>query len=154
MMKKILILDDEPSITFSLSRCLRSEAVDVISCNDSSAARLALSTDSVDAVIADVRLSPVNEHESIDLIHDIRARSSSLPLIMMSGTEDLKKEAMDEGANFFLQKPVDIDKLILLLKNLGLEVGRKNQTSLFSEGGRSRGGSGVPPALLKSDKGS
>ena len=144
-MKKILILDDEPSVTFGLSRCLRSESVDVISCNDSSSARDLLSTEPVDAVIADVRLSPVNEHESIDLIHDLRIQSSNLPLIMMSGTEDLKQEAMDEGANFFLQKPVDIDQLILLLKHLGLEVGRKETQSLFSDEGRPRGGSGVPP---------
>lgn len=124
-MKKILILDDEPSITFSLARCLRSDKVDVISCNDSSTARSALNGDHVDAVIADVRISPINELESIDLIHYIRSQNSDLPLIMMSGTEDLKKEAMDGGANYFLQKPLDIDQLIGLLNDLGLEVGQK-----------------------------
>ncbi|HET6268392.1 MAG TPA: response regulator [Acidobacteriota bacterium] len=127
-MKRILILDDEPSITFSLSRCLKSDKVEVISCNDSSTARMALAGDGVDAIIADVRLSPSNLHESIDLIRDIRAQSS-VPLIMMSGTEDLKEEAMVRGANYFLSKPLDIDALILLLHDLGLEVGQQQKAS-------------------------
>ena len=124
-MKRLLILDDEPSITFSLSHCLKSDKVDVISCNDSIAARKALANQDVDAVLADVRLSPINSWESIDFIHFLRSRSTRVPLIMMSGTEDMKKEVMDGGADFFLQKPLDIDALISLLQDLGLEVGQK-----------------------------
>src|SRR5207237_8695053 len=124
-MKRLLILDDEPSITFSLSHCLRSDKVDVISCNDSFTARLALTTHEVDAVLADVRLSPINSLESIDFIHYLRSRSTKVPLIMMSGTEDMKQEVMDGGADFFLQKQLDIDALISLLQDLGLEVGQK-----------------------------
>ena len=54
---------------------------------------------------------------------------SSVPLIMMSGTEDLKEEAMVRGANYFLSKPLDIDALILLLHDLGLEVGQQQKAS-------------------------
>lgn len=121
--KCILILDDEPSITFSLSRCLQSASVSVISCNDSSAARNAISDHGIDAVIADVRLSAINRRESIDFIQFVRSRYSELPVIMMSGTEDLKAEVMEEGANYFFQKPVDVDELLHLLHDLGLEVG-------------------------------
>lgn len=127
MMKKcILILDDEPSITFSLSRCLQSEHVSVISCNDSAAARVAISDHGVDAVIADVRLSAINKRESIDFIQFVRSRYSDMPVIMMSGTEDLKTEALEEGANYFFQKPLDVDELMDLLHDLGLEVGAGN----------------------------
>lgn len=126
MKKCILILDDEPSITFSLSRCLQSDQVSVISCNDSATARTAISDHGVDAVIADVRLSAVNHRESIDFIQFVRSRYSDLPVIMMSGTEDLMTEAMEEGADYFLQKPVDVDELMHLLHDLGLEVGASN----------------------------
>jgi DNA-binding NtrC family response regulator len=123
--KRILILDDEPGITFSLSRFLRSETVDVIACNDSETARSAVEDGRVDAVIADVRISVLNEHESIDFIQYLRSRNDNLPLIMMSGTEDLKSEAMKRGANYFFQKPFDLDELIHLLHDLGLEVGKR-----------------------------
>src|SRR5262245_3756355 len=103
--KRILILDDEPGITFSLSRFLRSDKVDVIACNDSQTARTAVEGGQVDAVIADVKISAVNETESIDFIQYLRDRNDNLPLIMMSGTEDLKSEAMKRGANYFFQKP-------------------------------------------------
>jgi DNA-binding NtrC family response regulator len=123
--KRILILDDEPSITFSLSRCLQSESVHVISCNDSQSARSVIAGDGIDAVIADVRLSAVNSRECLDFIQFVRSRDHQLPLIMMSGNEDLMNEAMQEGANYFFHKPVDVDELIHLLQGLGLEVGQK-----------------------------
>ncbi|RPI80763.1 MAG: response regulator [Chloroflexi bacterium] len=124
--KRILILDDEPGITFSLSRFLRSDKVDVIACNDSQTARSAVEDGQVDAVIADVKISVINERESIDFIQYLRSRNDNLPLIMMSGTEDLKSEAMKRGANYFFQKPFDLDELLHLLNDLGLEVGKKH----------------------------
>jgi DNA-binding NtrC family response regulator len=80
----------------------------------------------VDAVIADVRLSATNNRESIDFIQFVRSRYSDLPVIMMSGTEDLKTEVMEEGADYFFQKPLDVDELMSLLQELGLEVGAGN----------------------------
>ena len=124
--KRILILDDEPGITFSLARFLRSDKVDVIACNDSQTARSAVEDGQVDAVIADVKISVINERESIDFIQYLRSRNDNLPLIMMSGTEDLKSEAMKRGANYFFQKPFDLDELLHLLNDLGLEVGKKH----------------------------
>ena len=124
--KCILILDDEPSITFSLSRCLQSDSVVVISCNDSQSARHAITDHGIDAVIADVRLSALNKRESIDFIQFVRSRFSDMPVIMMSGTDELEVEAREEGANYFFQKPVDVDELMHLLQDLGLEVGNKH----------------------------
>jgi DNA-binding NtrC family response regulator len=124
--KRILILDDEPSITFSLSRCLQSDSVHVISCNDSQSARSVIAGDGIDAIIADIRLSAVNSRESLDFIQFVRSRNNEMPLIMMSGNEDLMNEAMQEGANYFFHKPVDVDELIHLLQGLGLEVGQKH----------------------------
>ena len=123
-MKRILILDDETSIVFGLSRCLQSDKVDVIHCPDSQSAKGAVSRFGVDAIISDVRISAADSHESIDFIHYVRSRDRHLPLIVMSGTEDLKSEAMEEGADYFFQKPIDLDELIRLLRNMGLEVGR------------------------------
>ena len=121
-MKRILILDDERSITFSLARCLQSDQVQVICCNDSSAAKDVLWKKPIDAVIADVRLSATNPYEILDFIQYVRTRHRNLPLIMMSGTEDLKTETMEEGADYFFQKPFDVDELLGLLQRLGLEV--------------------------------
>ena len=124
--KCILILDDEPSITFSLSRCLESDNVAVISCNDSHSAKLAITDHGIDAVIADVRLSALNKRESIDFIQFVRSRYSDMPVIMMSGTDEMEYEAREEGANYFFQKPLDVDELMHLLHDLGLEVGNKH----------------------------
>lgn len=121
-MKRILILDDERSITFSLSRCLQSDEVQVICCNDSTSAKDVLWRKPIDAVIADVRLSATNPYEVLDFIQHVRTRHRNIPLIMMSGTEDLKAETMEEGADYFFQKPLDVDELLGLLQRLGLRV--------------------------------
>jgi DNA-binding NtrC family response regulator len=121
-MKRILILDDERSITFSLSRCLQSDQVQVICCNDSASAKDVLWKKPIDAVIADVQLSASNPYEILDFIQHVRARHRNIPLIMMSGTEELKAETMQEGADYFFQKPFDVDELLGLLLRLGLDV--------------------------------
>jgi DNA-binding NtrC family response regulator len=122
-MKRILILDDERSITFSLSRCLESDQVQVICCNDANSAKDILWKKPIDALIADVRLSATNPYEILDFIQHVRTRHRNIPLIMMSGTEDLKAETMEEGADYFFQKPFDVDELLGLLQSLGLRVG-------------------------------
>jgi DNA-binding NtrC family response regulator len=121
-MKRILILDDERSITFSLSRCLQSDQVQVICCNDSASAKDVLWKKPIDAVIADVRLNASNPYEILDFIQHVRTRHRNIPLIMMSGTEELKTETLQEGADYFFQKPFDVDELSGLLLRLGLKV--------------------------------
>ena len=48
------------------------------------------------------------------------------PVDKVFTVEDLMTEAMEEGANFFFQKPLDVDELVHLLQDLGLEVGSKH----------------------------
>ena len=125
-MKRILILDDELSITFSLSKCLQSDVVQVITCNDALSAKWALSRFPIDAIIADVKLSVENPEEVLDFVQHVRARNHEFPIIMMSGTEELKTKLLENGATFFYQKPVDVDELVSTLRQLGLDVGRSH----------------------------
>lgn len=121
--KRILIVDDEPSITFGLSRCLQSENVDVVGCNDSDSAWKALTSSPFDAVIADVNLNPGDSNPPASFIQNVRLLSCEVPLIMMSALDELKNEAYQCGANHFFEKPLDVAQLIHLLRGLGLEVG-------------------------------
>jgi DNA-binding NtrC family response regulator len=126
--KQILLLDDEMSITFSLSRCLGSDKVGIICCNDSASAKAVISRTKVDAVITDVKLSVGDPLEALDFLKYVRSLEPDVPVIMMSGTEDLKAEVLQEGATYFFTKPVDLDDLILLLRTLGLEVAGPHAT--------------------------
>ena len=123
--RRILILDDEPSITFSLALCLQSEGMDVITCNDSVAAMRAMAGLKVDAIIADIRLSVINPYEAIQFIRHVRSLHFDLPMIMMSGTDDMKSEVMHAGATCFLQKPLDVDRLVALLGQLDVRDSRR-----------------------------
>jgi DNA-binding NtrC family response regulator len=85
----------------------------------------------IDAVIADVRLSASNPYEILDFIQHVRTRHRNIPLIMMSGTEEMKTETMEEGADYFFQKPFDVDELLGLLLRLGLKVASPNGAVAF-----------------------
>jgi DNA-binding NtrC family response regulator len=122
-MKWILIVDDEPSIRFSLARCLQSASVSVISCNDSATARQVIADGGIDVVITDMRLSPVNTQEGVEFVGYLRSRPERLPVIVVSGSEELGTRAMQQGADCFFPKPVDMDRLIGVLQNMGLQVG-------------------------------
>jgi len=122
MKKQILLLDDEPSITFGLSRCLASDQVEVISCNDPDSAKTLISNGHVDAVIADMNLLPDSD-ESTSFLQYVRSRSE-MPVIMMSALNEGQTDALEGGANLFLEKPFAIEKLIEVLHRLGLEVGK------------------------------
>lgn len=121
-MKRILIVDDEQSITFGLSRCLQSEKVWVVCCKDTDAARSILSSGSVDAIITDVRLSRKDPLDTLNFIQFVRTKYRQIPLIVMSGTDELKEALMEKGADYFLEKPVNLDSLVHLLVGMGLEV--------------------------------
>jgi Response regulator containing CheY-like receiver, AAA-type ATPase, and DNA-binding domains len=137
-MKRILILDDERSITFSLSRCLQSDSVQVISCQDSLSAMRSLAETRFDAIIADVRLSVINPYEAIQFIQHVRSVHQEILLIMMSGTEELKAETLRAGATYFFQKPLDVDRLIQLLRALGIEAGQERQEENYSKSNPNR----------------
>lgn len=126
-MKRILVLDDELSITFGLSRCLKSDTVQVMECNDTISAKYAFARFGADAIIADVKLSAVKPEAALDFVLFVRSHNNEVPLIMMSGAEDWKEEILEGGANYFLTKPVDLDRLSDLLRSYGLEVGGANE---------------------------
>jgi two-component system nitrogen regulation response regulator NtrX len=133
-MKRILILDDERSITFSLSRCLQSDTLQVITCQDSLSAMRTLAESRIEAIIADVRLSVINPYEAIQFIRHVRSVHHEIPLIMMSGTEDLKGETLKAGASYFFQKPLDVDRLIQLLRSLGMQAGKTESLAPSAQG--------------------
>lgn len=111
-----MILEDEQMMARLLSTLLKMEGFEVIlpeTLRD-------LSPKSILAYGPDTLFMDVNLHEksSIPLLRDLRKRKKGLLLnVVMTSGLDLKKECIDAGANFFLQKPYMPDELIKILKD-------------------------------------
>ena len=122
-LKKIMIVDDEQSILLSLSHVLKTEGVEVITCNEIEQAEAALDNTHFDLVIADIRMSGVNGIEGLELLSYIKDRFNSKVIIMTGyGNDDIKNEAYRRGAFHYFQKPVAIPELLQQVSLAGIPV--------------------------------
>lgn len=111
MTGRILILDDEESIRFTLSRFLRAAGhtvATVASCGDALAR---ISEESFDVVFADIIL---DDGTGIDILREIKARGLACPVIMITGDPGIETvtEAIHLGAFDYIPKPVKQDALL------------------------------------------
>jgi len=122
--KRILIVDDEPTILLSLSYCLKTEGVEVITSSKIEAAEEALSRYFFDLVIADIRMSGMYGIEGLELLSYVKKISPNTEVIIMTayGSDEIKQEARDRGAFYYYDKPVNIEHLLGKVRELGIPV--------------------------------
>lgn len=125
--KKILIIDDDIDLVEAMRLTLESADFEVIDAQDGKKGLEKVSTNSPDLVILDVMMG--TQDEGFHVAYQIRnnAETSDIPLIMLTavGQEtgfsfDKEKDEEFLPVNEFLEKPIDPDTLIeLVKKNLG-----------------------------------
>src|SRR5215813_12042003 len=121
MKHRILIADDQPAILDALKMLLRSEGFHVDAVRSPQVALESLGLREYDAVLLDLNYArdTTSGQEGIELLANIRAIDSQLPVIVMSawGTIELAVEADRRGARDFIQKPWDDDRLVTAVRN-------------------------------------
>jgi DNA-binding response OmpR family regulator len=122
--KRILIVDDEPTILLTLSYALRSQEVEVITASRLGPAEDALKKQPFDLVIADVRMSGMLGVEGLELLSYVRRYWPQTQVIIMTahGSDELQQEAVERGAVSYYTKPVDIRELLQRIRELGFPV--------------------------------
>ncbi len=112
---RILIVDDEKNIREGLQMSLEDDGYDVITAEDGTKGLHAALTESVDLVITDLRMPGISGQE---LLRKISSETPGVPVIVLTGhgTVETAVEAMRMGAYDFLTKPLDLDRLSLLVK--------------------------------------
>jgi DNA-binding NtrC family response regulator len=113
----VLLADDEEGILKSLGRALREEGHDVVTVDRAREARSLLSRRGFDVLVVDNRMPDLT---GIDLIRDI---AESIPagerpqIVMMTAhaTVESAIEAMKLGAYDYLQKPFEVDELLVVV---------------------------------------
>ncbi len=122
--KRILIVDDEPTILLTLSYALRSKDVEVITASRLEPAEEALSRYSFDLVIVDIRMSGILGIEGLELLSYIKRYWPNTEVIVMTayGSDEIKQEAFGRGARYYYNKPLDIEELAERVRSLGIPV--------------------------------
>ena len=116
--KKILLVDDDVRSAFSLSRLLTEKGLIVeITTDGQKALDLLAAQPDTDLVLMDVMLPVMDGLETIRRIREQR-RFANLPILAitakaMKGDRD---KCLTAGANDYVSKPVDVDRLLSLLR--------------------------------------
>ena len=107
----VLIIDDEAAIRESLETLLEFEGYSVQSANTGEQGLVKLGEYPFDLVLLDFALPDRN---GLEILAEIRDRDPQLAVIMITayGTVDNAVRAMQGGANNFIQKPWDNEKLL------------------------------------------
>ena len=109
-MPKLLIIDDEPGILYSLQAALTTDDTAVATAATGRAGLAAVEREEPDAVILDVRLPDMS---GLDVFDRIREKDARLPVIVVTahGGTETAIEAMKRGAFEYLLKPIDLHQL-------------------------------------------
>jgi len=123
-MKKILIVDDEPTILMTLSHLLSNKDTTVITSSRIEEAEEALSRYEFDLVIADIRLSGMYGIEGLELLSFIKEKHDETAVIIMTafGTDEIREDAYKRGAFYYYEKPIDLSHLVVKVEALGIPV--------------------------------
>ena len=107
---KVLIADDDRSITEGLSAILRDEGYDVAVAIDGQKALDQLGAEPFGVVLADLKMPKV---DGLGLLKELQEREIPTECIIVTGqaTVDSAVQAMREGAYDYIEKPLTADKL-------------------------------------------
>ena len=124
--KTILIVDDEKNTRDGLRTSLE-DGYEVYVAADAAGAKAVMETDRVDLLLTDLRLGADN---GMDLVSWALRQNHAPVCIIMTAYGGIEEavEAMKRGAYDFVTKPVNIDRLELLIKRAlhGSEIEREN----------------------------
>lgn len=125
---KILIIDDEESIRFSLRGILEDESYAVMEAESGEAGLEILSNNDIDLVFLDIWLPGIDGHK---VLEQIRSSYPHIPVLMISGhaTIDHAVAAIRNGAHDFIEKPLSLEKVLISVARAleFTELRRENQ---------------------------
>ncbi|NVB37764.1 sigma-54-dependent Fis family transcriptional regulator [Pseudenhygromyxa sp. WMMC2535] len=114
---RILVVDDETAARSALTELLREEGFDVQSAGDGFKALGRLDNWTPDVVITDLKMPGMN---GIQLMEKLRERISDISVVVMTafGTVESAVEAIQQGANDYLTKPLHLGQLLVVVERV------------------------------------
>lgn len=129
---KILIIDDERAIRNSLKEILSDEGYIVETAEDGAKGLEILAKDSYDVVFCDIKMPGM---DGLEVLGKIRAEGMDCAVIMISGHGDIETavDCIKKGAFDFIQKPLDLNRILITIKNATDKVSLVAQTKTLKK---------------------
>ncbi|MCQ2228496.1 MAG: sigma-54 dependent transcriptional regulator [Bacteroidales bacterium] len=115
-MAKILVIDDQRAIRTSLKDILELEGHTIELAENGAEGVSKFSADNFDMVITDIKMP---EMDGMEVLSKIMETKPDTAVIMISGHGDIDTavESIKKGAYDFIEKPLDLNRLLITVKN-------------------------------------
>jgi two-component system nitrogen regulation response regulator NtrX len=115
-MSKILIIDDEKSIRNTLKEILSYEDYEISLAENGLEGIELAKTDEFDVILCDIKMPQM---DGIEVLEKIQELGLDTPVIMISGhgNIDTAVDAIKKGAFDFLEKPLDLNRILITIRN-------------------------------------
>ena len=115
-MSKILVIDDERSIRNTLKEILEYEHYSVQLAENGIDGLKLIDSEKFDIILCDIKMPQMDGMEVLDKIFE---KSIDTPVVMISGhgNIDTAVEAIKKGAFDFIEKPLDLNRLLITIRN-------------------------------------
>jgi two-component system response regulator MprA len=114
---KILVVDDDPSVSAALNRALRLEGYEVAVAGDGPVALEEIAVRPPDAVVLDIQLPTL---DGLEVCRRMRAAGDDTPVLMLTARDAIndRVQGLDAGADDYLVKPFALAELLARLRAL------------------------------------
>lgn len=116
--KKILLVDDDTRNVFALSKILKERGMEIIIAENGKSALELLETHSdIDLVLMDIMMPEMDGYEDMRQIRS-QIKFKDLPVIALTAKamKEDKQKCIDAGANDYITKPIDVERLLSLMR--------------------------------------
>ena len=126
-MSKILVIDDEKSIRNSLKDVLEYEKYKIEEAEDGMQGLSMIQNNNYDLILCDIKMPKM---DGIDVLEMALEKKPESLFVMISGhgTIETAVEALKKGAYDFLEKPIDLNRLLVTVRNAFDKKGLQEET--------------------------
>jgi len=147
---KVLIVDDERAIRYSLKEILEMENYQVETAENGLEGLSKAEKEKYDAIFCDIKMP---EMDGTEMLVKLIEAGVETPVIMVSGHADITTavDCIKKGAFDFIEKPLDLNRILITLKNATDKANLVTQTKILKKKiyGREMIGESEPVAHLR-----
>ena len=127
---KVLIVDDERAIRNSLKEILGDEGYDVDTAEDGAAALEMTANEKYDVIFCDIKMPNM---DGIEVLDTMIKNGIDAAIVMISGHGDISTavECIKKGAFDFVEKPLDLNRVLITIKNASDRVHLTTQNKVL-----------------------
>ena len=129
---KVLIVDDERAIRYSLKEILEMENYEVETAENGLEGLQKAGKEKFDAIFCDIKMP---EMDGTEMLSKIIEEGIETPVIMISGHADITTavDCIKKGAFDFIEKPLDLNRILITLKNATDKANLVTQTKILKK---------------------